>query len=106
MLAWKSASQWDEIARLTPHIFLQSHNPLEIIIYFGSETKSSRTRPDLFIVIRGAFTRELQAFLRPRLPATPLHQPLFPRPTASIRGMLEPWGYSAHSTKQRGLRGT
>lgn len=103
MLAWKTASRWDEIARLTPHSFLQSDNPMEIIIYFGSETKASRTRPfrpDLFAVIRGAYTKELQAFLYPRIRTTSPHQPLFPIPTATIREMLDPWGYSAHSMKR------
>lgn len=86
-----------------PRSFLEIGIPDDIVIYFGMETKSSRTqpfRPHLFAVIHRPFTRELEQFLLPRVNATGTGVPLFPVPTATIRWeILQPWGYSAHSMK-------
>lgn len=102
LLAWKTASRWDEIARLTAKSIL-SQNPTEIILYFGQETKTSRTtlfRPDLFAVITGQDTQELHQFLLERRDLIPKDKPLIPIRTEEITELLLPYGFSAHSLKR------
>lgn len=103
MLAWKTASRWDEIQRLTKNSILLNTRT-EIVLYFWQETKGSRTqpfRPDLFVVIRGLFTVELSDYLCRALGQTrTVDTPLFHIPTEKIREILEPWGFSAHSLKR------
>lgn len=84
VLAWKTASRWDDIIRLTKESFIPTNMEDEIIIYFGMDTKTSRGRPfrpDMYAVIRGDYTPQLRAFLGPVLLRAPPHQPLFPYPT-------------------------
>lgn len=101
MLAWKTASRWDEIQRLQASSFLLL-TPTEIVIYFGNETKTSRIRPnraDLFVVIRGAYTAELCAFFAPHVRNRKVG-PLFPYPVQKITDILRRWGFTAHSMKR------
>lgn len=53
-IAWKSASRWDEISRLTGASFVHISTD-EIIVHWGSETKASRLNPnrsDSLVVIK------------------------------------------------------
>ncbi|EPY15420.1 hypothetical protein AGDE_17127 [Angomonas deanei] len=105
MLAWKTASRWDEIARLQHKSVLQTNDD-EIVLYFGSETKTSRAtpfRPELFCVIRGRWTHELALFLRERMKLVPEGSPLIMIPTAEVTSTLATYGYSAHSLKRGAL---
>lgn len=105
MLAWKTASRWDEIARLQRTSVLQITED-EIVLYFGAETKTSRTspfRPELFCVVRGPWTKELGQFLRQRMQTVQPGLPLIPVQTAAVTLALAPYGYSAHSIKRGAL---
>lgn len=102
LLAWKTASRWDEVQRLQPRSLLSLLDD-EIVLYFGAETKTTRTRPfrpDLFAVIRGDGTAALAAFLRSARTGKRPDEPLFQYPTARVREILLPYGYSAHSIKR------
>ncbi|KAK7201559.1 hypothetical protein NESM_000220200 [Novymonas esmeraldas] len=102
ILAWKTASRWDEIARLQADSFL-SVTETEIVVYFGTETKTSRTkpfRPDLYCVIRGDGTPTLARTIAQKIRSTQKGEPLFPMSTARLRELLTPHGYSAHSVKR------
>lgn len=103
LLAWKTASRWDEITRLTKESFLPTDRMDEILIYFGTDTKTSKGkpfRPDMYAVIRGEHTDTLRSFLNPYLRQARANEPLFPFPTAKIRDILEAWNFSAHSMKR------
>ncbi|KAK7198968.1 hypothetical protein NESM_000864200 [Novymonas esmeraldas] len=102
LLAWKTASRWDEVQRLQPRSLLSVEDN-EIVVYFGAETKTTRTRPfrpDLFVVIRGDGTAAMAAFLRTARLGKRMEEPLFNYPTPRIREVLLPYGYSAHSIKR------
>lgn len=73
LLAWKTASRLDEIARLRPESFVES-SPDEIILDFADRTKMSRGRPYLpqnLQVIRG----DLTSYLHENLPAARANWP-------------------------------
>ena len=92
LIAWKTASRVDEIARLKPESIVES-SPTEVIIYFGLHTKTSRSRPflpQLFQVIKGARTD----FIHENLQAA------FQQwPTAAIIKNHIPKPYTMHSIK-------
>lgn len=105
MLAWKTASRWDEIQRLEPQSILHL-SPSEIVLYFGAETKTSRTRPfrpDLFCVVRGDGTEGLAKWIATAMQGKKRDDKLFPYPTHKLRDVLAPWGYTAHSIKRGAL---
>lgn len=92
MLAWKTASRVDEIARLTPESIISSA-PDEIIIWFGQNTKTSRLQPfqpHLLQVVSGRWTD----FLHEHLPAA-----LQSWPTSSAIGRAIPRPMTMHSIK-------
>lgn len=92
ILAWKTASRIDEIAKLKPENIIES-SPEEIIIWFGVHTKTSRSRPfmpQLFQVIKGKMTD----FLHENLPAALQQWPT----TATIKKHI-PKPYTMHSIK-------
>lgn len=102
LLAWKTASRWDEVQRLKSSSFLFV-SPQEIIIYFGQVTKTSRVapfRPDLLCVVRGDGTQQLESFIREARHTKLKDEPLFPFETQKIRELLLPYNYSAHSIKR------
>lgn len=101
-LAWKTASRWNDISRLTSASVLLN-TPTEVILYFGSATKTSRQnpfRPDLFVVIQGRWTEEISLYLRQRLPTVGKGLPLFPISTEAMTDVLRPFGFRAHSIKR------
>lgn len=92
LLAWKTASRIDEIARLDQSSIIYS-SPSEVIISFGSHTKTSRLRPflpQLLQVITGDWTE----FLHENLPKALLNWPSARRIAKFI-----PKPYSMHSIK-------
>lgn len=98
LLAWSSASRWDEIHKLTKENFILI-SPEEIIIDWFVGTKSSRTDPfraSRFTVLTGQFTREICTLLQPlsqKAPVTLLT-------TTHIAHLLKRVGdYSGHSFK-------
>jgi integrase len=92
LMAWKTASRLDEIARLTPESIVES-TPSEVIIWFGRHTKTSRSRPlmpQLFQVIRGEWTE----FIHNNLPEAFRN---WPTTAAMARHLPQP--YTMHSIK-------
>lgn len=98
LLAWKSASRWDEIHRLTKSNFIFI-SETEIIIDWFVNTKASRTDPfrcSRFTVIAGQFTAEIYHALQ-RLHST---APVTLMSTTQMAKVLKSVGqFSAHSFK-------
>ncbi|KAK7195574.1 hypothetical protein NESM_000486000 [Novymonas esmeraldas] len=73
LLAWKTASRWDDIARVTKRSLLSVRED-QIIVDFGSATKTSRARPFRpempVVVLRGGSHR----YHHRRVPASPAPQ--------------------------------
>lgn len=92
LLAWKTASRIDEIARIDSTSIVCS-NPSEVIIWFGSRTKTSRSKPfmpQLLQVVTGDWTQ----FLHENLPAALLNWP-----SAGKIAKYIPKPYTMHSIK-------
>lgn len=92
MIAWKTASRIDEVAKLKPESIVLS-TPSEVIIWFGCHTKTSRQRPfmpQLFQVIRGEQTEFIHNNLQKAFEEWPT--------TATIARHL-PHPYTMHSIK-------
>ncbi|KAK7199535.1 hypothetical protein NESM_000931000 [Novymonas esmeraldas] len=107
LLAWKTASRWDDIARMTKRSLLSLRED-EIIVDFGSETKTSRARPfrpEMLVVVKGDLTATIAAYLQRMLGSRHWSKDarLFPYPTSAIRELLRPAGYKAHSIKRGAL---
>ena len=101
MLAWASASRWDDISRLVRGMFLQLL-PHQIIINWFNQTKSSAENPyhpTMFVVIEGSFCpaicRAVTAITDPKQRITQLETTDFDK---LMRRLHQPW--SGHSFKK------
>jgi hypothetical protein len=102
LIAWKTASRWDEVLRLSRSsctILPETvTDPARILIDWDNRTKASRTNPhraSRWTIIEGPFTDEISAKLLPLAPTAPITL----LSTAQIDRILLPHGYSAHSFK-------
>jgi hypothetical protein len=102
LIAWKTASRWDEVLRLSRSsctILPETvTDPARILIDWDNRTKASRTNPhraSRWTIIEGPFTDEISAKLLPLEPTAPITL----LSTAEIDRILLPHGYSAHSFK-------
>jgi hypothetical protein len=103
LLAWSTASRWDEIQRLQRDSFIQV-SPEEIIVDWFTGTKASRTQPfraSRFKVIRSQFTAELAMRLQQIKPG----QYITALSTSDITKILKhvDQSLSAHSLKAGAL---
>ena len=92
LMAWKTASRLDEIAKLTPESVVHS-SPDEVILWFGRHTKTSRSRPfmaQLFQVIKGTHTEFIHNNLAEAFQSWP---------TTSAMAQALPKPYTMHSIK-------
>lgn len=98
LLAWSTASRWDEISKLTKANFLVI-TPEEIILDWFVGTKASRTDPfraSRFTVVVGRFTQEIHQLLSP----LPLPAQITLLNTTQIAHQLKKVGdFSGHSFK-------
>ena len=103
-VAWKTASRWDEILRLSRND-LTVVSATEVVIDFAEKTKASAMapfRPDMLVVLRDE-TPAMQTFLnfvlslRPTQKLTTVTTPQF---TAMIRRYLPLSHYSGQSVKR------
>ena len=112
-VAWKTASRWDEVSRLTRDQIVLIR-PQEIIIAWGTKTKTTRADPfraDSQVIL--AHDDDIPEAIRTTLDELPPDTDLCPRSTewfsAWIRRVLSankvrnPERYSAHSVKRGAL---
>lgn len=103
VLAWVTASRWDDVAKLTTDGILET-TPTEIVLHFG-KTKANRRRkyrPQDLVVIRGRHVPLLLPFVRRllrRARASPEPLPVTQLTTRQVRDLLRPLGLTAHSIK-------
>lgn len=101
MLAWSTASRWDDITHLTESMCID-RSPERLIISWGDKTKTSRADPfraSAYVDIRGRYVQEIQRLIQ----QTPQQQEqLVPWSTAALDTALKKWGYpwSGHSFKR------
>lgn len=101
LLAWKSASRWDEISKLIVPTSFIVMSPTEIIVDWLQETKASRTDPhraSRFTVLLGSDVEELYHLLsqHPPGPITSLSTSAL---TRLLRRAFPGENLSAHSLK-------
>lgn len=100
LLAWKSASRWDEISRLYPEHILISQS--DLIVDWGQSTKSSRLDPhraSRWTVIRGNDLPEITTLLKACSPQRPITSLSTTALTRLLRLAFPGEGLSAHSIK-------
>lgn len=106
LVAWKTASRWDEVQRITRESCTilppTADNPLQVLVDWSDKTKASRCNPhraSRFTLIEGPLTEELRSLLLPLHPRATLTV----MTTTALDTILRPLGFSAHSIKAGAL---
>jgi len=102
LIAWKSASRWDEVAKLTraniTTLPATENLPMEVHVDWFRGTKMSRTDPfraSRYTVISGDNTEEIAMMLQ----LLPEQSPITTLTTSALDKLLLPHHFSAHSIK-------
>jgi hypothetical protein len=105
LLAWSSASRWDEISRLTKESFI-AIAPDEVIVDWFTGTKATRTQPfraSRFTVIRSRYVAEIADRLLRLKSEEPVTQLTTSQITTLLRKAAPEENLSAHSFKAGAL---
>lgn len=102
LLAWKTASRWDEITRLTAKHF-KHRSDEAIILDWGTDTKASRAAPNResrFVEVRGPWTARINRSISFTTPTQRLTSLSMAALIARMAEMFPDANYSAHSIKR------